>query len=208
MGACRRMTMNFSTTWQAARLPRRACLLPQRVPARRVGRIERRGLGGRSRVGVHHVLGAEGVVLVGEPARAGIDALDGQAQDGAQALERLTQGNIDAWHFELTYGGRTYTLTPRDVSLGVDTAATLDPLWQIGRGDNMLTRYLAMLSLRGDGRAEKPVLTYDMDAVDAFLAGIKADIDCDAVDATVTYVAGNSEPFRFTDELANSHLLL
>ena len=25
----------------------------------------------------------------------------------------------------------------------VDTAATLDPLWQIGRGGNMLTRYLA-----------------------------------------------------------------
>jgi len=70
----------------------------------------------------------------------------------------------------------------------------------------MLTRYLAMLSLRGDGRAEKPVLTYDMDAVDAFLADMKADIDCDSVDATVAYVAGNSEPFRFTDEQAGREL--
>ena len=54
----------------------------------------------------------------------------------------------------------------------------------------MLTRYLAMLSLRGDGRAEKPVLTYDMDAVDAFLSDIKAQVDCASVDATVTYVQG------------------
>lgn len=44
-----------------------------------------------------------------------------------------------------------------------------------------------------------------MDAVDAFLADMKADIDCDSVDATVAYVAGNSEPFRFTDEQAGGN---
>ena len=128
------------------------------------------------------------------------------AQEGATALAMLTDDAVSAWRYTLTWNDKTYTLDSAAVSLGVDTAATLDPLWQIGRGDNMLTRYLAMLSLRGDGRAEKPVLTYDMDAVDAFLAGIKADIDCDAVDATVTYVAGNSEPFRFTDEQAGREL--
>ena len=128
------------------------------------------------------------------------------AQEGATALAMLTDDAVSAWRYTLTWNDKTYTLDSAAVSLGVDTAATLDPLWQIGRGDNMLTRYLAMLSLRGDGRAEKPVLTYDMDAVDAFLAGIKADIDCDAVDATVTYVAGNSESFRFTDEQAGREL--
>ena len=122
------------------------------------------------------------------------------AQDGAQALERLTQGNIDAWHFELTYGGRTYTLTPRDVSLGVDTAATLDPLWQLGRGGNMLTRYLQMLALQAEPQASLPVLNYDMDAVDALLSQMKADIDSEPVDATVEFLPGNSVPFRFTDE--------
>ena len=69
------------------------------------------------------------------------------AQDGAQALERLTQSSIDAWHCDLTYGGQTYTLTAQNISLNVDTAATLEPLWQLGRGGNMLTRYLQMLSL-------------------------------------------------------------
>ena len=128
------------------------------------------------------------------------------AQEGAAALAMLTDDAVSAWRYTLTWNDKTYTLDSAAVSLGVDTAATLDPLWQIGRGGNMLTRYLAMLSLRGDGRAEKPVLTYDMDAVDAFLAGIKADIDCDAVDATVIYVAGNSEPFRFTDEQAGREL--
>lgn len=128
------------------------------------------------------------------------------AQEGAAALAMLTDDAVSAWRYTLTWNDKTYTLDSAAVSLGVDTAATLDPLWQIGRSGNMLTRYLAMLSLRGDGRAEKPVLTYDMDAADAFLADIKADIDCDAVDATVTYVAGNSEPFRFTDEQAGREL--
>lgn len=122
------------------------------------------------------------------------------AQEGAAALAMLTDDAVDAWRYTLTWGDQTYTLDSAAISLSVDVAATLDPLWQIGRDGNMLTRYLAMLSLRGDGRAEKPVLTYDMDAVDAFLSDIKAQVDRASVDATVTYVQGNSEPFRFTDE--------
>ena len=122
------------------------------------------------------------------------------AQEGAAALAMLTDDAVDAWRYTLTWGDQTYTLDSAAISLSVDVAATLDPLWQIGRDGNMLTRYLAMLSLRGDGRAEKPVLTYDMDAVDAFLSDIKAQVDCASVDATVTYMQGNSEPFRFTDE--------
>ena len=128
------------------------------------------------------------------------------AQEGAAALAMLTDDAVSAWRYTLTWNEKTYTLDGAAVSLSVDVAATLDPLWQIGRGGSMLTRYLAMLSLRGDGRAEKPVLTYDMAAVDAFLSAIKAEIDCDSVDATVTYVAGNSEPFRFTDEQAGREL--
>ena len=122
------------------------------------------------------------------------------AQEGAAALVMLTDDAVDAWRYTLTWGDQTYTLDSAAISLSVDVAATLDPLWQIGRDGNMLTRYLAMLSLRGDGRAEKPVLTYDMDVVDAFLSDIKAQVDRASVDATVTYVQGNSEPFRFTDE--------
>lgn len=122
------------------------------------------------------------------------------AQDGAQALERLTQSSIDAWHCDLTYGGQTYTLTAQNISLSVDTAATLDPLWQLGRGGNMLTRYLQMLSLQAEPQASLPVLTYDMDAVDALLERAKAEIDSDPVDATVGFLPGNSVPFRFTDE--------
>ena len=128
------------------------------------------------------------------------------AQEGAAALAMLTDDAVAGWRYTLTWNDRTYTLDSAAVSLSVDTAATLDPLWQIGRGGNMLTRYLAMLSLRGDGRAEKPVLTYDMDAVDAFLSEIKAEIDSGSVDATVTYVPGNSEPFRFTDEQSGREL--
>ena len=128
------------------------------------------------------------------------------AQEGAEALAMLTDDAVSAWQYTLTWNDQTYTLDSAAVSLSVDVAATLDPLWQIGRGGSMLTRYLAMLSLRGDGRAEKPALTYDMDAVDAFLSAVKAQVDCASVDATVTYLPGNSEPFRFTDERAGREL--
>lgn len=77
------------------------------------------------------------------------------AQEGAAALAMLTDDAVDAWRYTLTWDDRTYTLDSAAISLSVDVAATLDPLWQIGRDGNMLTRYLAMLSLRGDGRAGK-----------------------------------------------------
>lgn len=79
------------------------------------------------------------------------------AQEGAAAAGRCLTGTsaVSAWPYTLTWGERTYTLDGAAVSLAVETAATLDPLWQIGRGGNMLTRYLAMLSLRGDPGGRK-----------------------------------------------------
>lgn len=61
----------------------------------------------------------------------------------------------------------------------------------------MLTRYLQMLSLQAEPQASLPVLTYDMDAVDALLERARAEIDSDPVDATVDFLPGNSVPFRF-----------
>ena len=45
------------------------------------------------------------------------------AQDGAQALERLTQSSIDAWHCDLTYGDRTEYIA--ECGYGGDAGAAL-----------------------------------------------------------------------------------
>ena len=62
-------------------------------------------------------------------------------------------------------------------------------------------RLLAVEKAEGHrGWGKETVYVFGRDAVDAFLSDIKAQVDRASVDATVTYVQGNSEPFRFTDE--------
>ena len=61
-----------------------------------------------------------------------------------------------------------------------------------------------MLSLRGDGRAEKLVLTYDMDVVMRFERALAAQADrASVMRPCVTYVQWAQQlSFRFTDEQA------
>lgn len=105
-----------------------------------------------------------------------------------------------AGQFELRYGEKRYPLTAQDVSLAVDAEATLDPLWQVGRSGNMIERYLNLLMARNTPVDAQLVLTYDMEAVDALLEQVRGDVERDPVDATITFLPGNSEPFRFTAE--------
>lgn len=137
---------------------------------------------------------APGTMLMGHPL-AGMSA-----EDGAKLLAKLTDEPIAAWQCALTWGEETYTLTGEDVGLRVDVAATLDPLWQIGRDGGLIARYGAMLASRGAPTFAQPALVYDMDAADALLADISAAIDCAPTDATVDFLPGNSAPFRFTQE--------
>ena len=121
--------------------------------------------------------------------------------DAAALLAEQTEEALAAWQFEMTYQGRTYLLRAQDVSLGVDAQATLDPLWEIGHSGSMVKRYLDMLSARNTPVSAEPVLTYDMDAVDAMLEKVRADIEREPEDASVEFLPGNSEPFRFTQEI-------
>ncbi|MDO5298708.1 MAG: VanW family protein [Clostridia bacterium] len=115
-------------------------------------------------------------------------------------LSQLTDEAIAAWRFEMTYLDEAYVLTAEDVSLKTDADATLDPVWQAGRSGGMLERYVQMLMLRREPQNAEPVIVYDMEPVDAMLERIRADIECEPVDATVSFTPGNSVPFRFTEE--------
>lgn len=128
--------------------------------------------------------------------------LGGASQEEAQALLSRTAGEAaSAWRLEMTYMGQSYTLTAADVGLSVDEEATLDPLWQLGREGTMLSRYLKMLDVRRNPVDAQPVISYNMDAADALLERVAADIEREPADASMTFVPGTSEPFRFTDEV-------
>lgn len=121
------------------------------------------------------------------------------AEEGAALLDKLTQ-DVGTWRYDIECQGRTYALTAEDVGLFIDRQATLKPLWQVGKTGNMLEKYIALLKARTERNNVEPVFGYTMEPVDMLLAQIKTDTDCESVDATVSFMPGSSEPFRFTDE--------
>lgn len=121
-------------------------------------------------------------------------------EQGEALLEKLTQEDVQGWTYAVTVGESVYTLTAQDAALHVDAARTLEPLWQAGREGGLLTRYLAMRRLEREPVPGMPVIAYSMDAADALLEQLALDTEREPVSATVTYVPGSSEPFRFTAE--------
>ena len=135
-----------------------------------------------------------GTLVMGYP-------LAGATREDANALLNTIENDLlEPWQFEISCMNQTYTVTGADVMLEIDREATLEPLWKAGREGGMLSRYLTMLKLAKEPMASLPVLSYDLSSVDALLDRICDDVECAAVDATVTFRPGSAEPFTFTDE--------
>ena len=64
----------------------------------------------------------------------------------------------------------------------------------------MLSRYMEMLRMQREPVIANPVLTYDLAPVDTVASIIRADVECESVDATVSFHPGSAQPFAFTDE--------
>ena len=137
---------------------------------------------------------APGTMLMGYP-------LQGAAREDAQALiDTIELEYVQGWKAEIVCMNQTYTLTSQDVSLTIDKEATLAPLWAAAREGGMLSRYMQMLRMQREPVIAQPVLTYDLEPVDAILEIIRADVECESVDATVSFRPGSAQPFAFTDE--------
>ena len=136
----------------------------------------------------------QGTMIMGYP-------LGGAAQENAQQLLDSIEADLaDGWKFEIRCQNQSYTLSAEDVKLKIDKEATLAPLWAQGHAGGMLSCFADMARLRREPLAAEPVLVYDMTAVDELLEAVRADVECDPVDATVAFKPGSAEPFVFTDE--------
>ena len=122
------------------------------------------------------------------------------AEEGTALLQKLTAEQVASWRYDITCQGRTYSATAEDIGLFIDEQATLEPLWQIGKTGGMLERYAQIFKAKAERVNMQPVFGYTMEFVDALLLRIEEETNCDPVDATVRFVPGNSEPFRFTDD--------
>lgn len=137
---------------------------------------------------------APGTMLMGYP-------LGGATRADAEALiDTIAAEHVDTWQAEILCMNQSYTITAQDVSLAIDKQATLEPLWAAAREGGMLKRYIEMLRLKSEPTVSVPVLTYDLAPVDAILEIIRADVECESVDATVSFEPGSAQPFVFTDE--------
>jgi len=135
-----------------------------------------------------------GTMVMGYP-------LGGATQEDVQALlDQIESETVDTWTFEVNCQNQSYTLSAKDVELSIDREATLAPLWALGHEGGMLSRFMNMAMLRHEPQAAEPVLTYDLAAVDELFEAVRADVDCDPVDATVEFHPGSAVPFVFTDE--------
>ena len=136
-----------------------------------------------------------GTILMGYPLAGAT------REDAERLLDAIAAEHADTWQYDLVCVDRTYTLTAQDVGLAIDKEKTIAQLWPAGHEGGMLTRYRQVRHVERDGLVlPYPVLTYDLTAVDALLARIRADVECGAVDATVAYTPGSAAPFAFTDE--------
>ena len=137
---------------------------------------------------------APGTMLMGYP-------LAGATREEAQALiDTIEQEHVSGWQAEIICMNQTYTITSQDVSLSIDKEATLAPLWAAAREGGMLSRYMEMLRMQREPVIANPVLTYDLSVVDTISSIIRADVECESVDATVSFHPGSAQPFAFTDE--------
>lgn len=121
-------------------------------------------------------------------------------EQGAALLGELTAEPVASWRYDVTCQGRAYAVTADDVGLYIDEAATLDPLWQTGKQGSLLERFMQIWDARRNHVLGEPIFGYMVEPVDALLERIRTDTERGPVDATVTFVPGNSEPFRFTDD--------
>ena len=126
--------------------------------------------------------------------------LTGLSREAGVALaHQLADETLEDWRFQVEAQGTSYVLSAQDVNLQLDEEATLDALWERGKG-NMIATLLDMIALRAEPQDAKIAVLYDMDAAEELIALIKADVDTEPVDATVEFVAGSSKPFRYTQE--------
>lgn len=130
--------------------------------------------------------------------------LTGYTLDEAhQLLQEKYAANI---HQEvvLTFGERSWTFVPELVGAQIDLAQQVEKAWAYGKIGEQQERYDEILTLQETPVELSAELTYDEEALEAFVLAIKQEIDCEPVNATRSIV--DIEKFSFTDSAVGYNL--
>lgn len=124
-------------------------------------------------------------------------SISGMTQDEARAA--LSERYNAAMNAEIvmTFEGQSWSLKPSDVGVSVDTDAQLAKAWQLGREGTPAEQKDAINALKENPVDLDVTLSYDRAAIETLVAGIKASIDRDPVNATMEIV--EIAQFSYTD---------
>ncbi len=109
-------------------------------------------------------------------------------EEGYAMMEEIRSQRINASH-TLTYEGLSWTFHPADVSAWIDFESALAQAWNFGHVGDKSTRKKILASLETNPVHLECELTYDADALNAFVEQIASEVYVEAVDAEVTLTA-------------------
>ena len=115
--------------------------------------------------------------------------LEGKTYDQAVAeMDALSQTMLSGTSIRLSYGDRSWNLTPADIGATLDCTEAIDQAWSYAREGSKMARRAQIRALRSSPIMLASSLQYDTEALSSFVYGIKSEIDTEPVDATVTVV--------------------
>ena len=125
------------------------------------------------------------------------EALDGMSYAEAEyRLSQLEEQNLSGYSLDLVCGAERITLGAEDLDLHYDIAATLDPLFAVGREQGMLSLFWQIQKSRDNPVFAEPELSYDKGAVERVLSDLKKRRERESQDAGLHFEPGLNEPFK------------
>lgn len=113
-------------------------------------------------------------------------------QEGVTAVNELVDERINQDTYTLTYEDKSWTFTPSEFGATLDLTAQLNMAWNFGHTGTTQERREQAAALKAEPVYYDQPVSYDEEKLDAFIAGIKAEIDREAVSAGITVVGEES----------------
>lgn len=114
-------------------------------------------------------------------------ALEGKTYEEAeQELNELSSTLLNGAVFRLYYGDREWTISTADIGAKLDVTEILDQAWSYAREGSAKQRRALIRQLRSTPIVLASTLEYDQSELENFAYAIKAEIDVEPVNASVT----------------------
>lgn len=109
-------------------------------------------------------------------------------EEGESMLREYAR-NLTDRQYTLTYEGRTWSFTPKQVGAKINADTVLEKAWNLGHTGSSSTRSNTMLSLRYSPQKLYTEYTYSEEKLDAYIESIASELYIAPVDADVVITA-------------------